>query len=538
MARPALRLRLAPKFPSRLIGTTGISSTTSGGATTLAMDWSEFQEPVGAFDPGIYDILAYDEDSDEFNRVPLSTARIVNYREVTVAGAVTVTTSDGTIGINKTVPEATTVNLLAAASGFPLTIKDVAGNAGTYNITIDASGSETIDGASTFVIGSDYQSITLTPVSGGWITNAEYSGNTAVVPGTYPFASVTVDERGRITFIQSSAVPTAPAGVLSNAGLSASVGSSALTISLTDAAGLTPTLDSLVSIPFRSATAATGSFTQRLVGSATTLVISSGSTMGFTSATAGRLWIVAFDDAGTVRLAAINCRSGVNVFPLGQFGIASSTAEGGAGAADSAHVFYTGTAVTSKAYTVLGYLEWSAGLTTAGTWGIVPTRIDTFKPGMKLPGDVVQVYTGTSSTYSSNNANAIPNDNTIPQNTEGAEISVTPSITPASAANVLHVETTGTIGSSFAGTSTVGLSICRSDQADAIVAGGSFIYAANAMVIASLKSAQLIGTTSAFTVSNRYGPTALTYSATINGTTARLYGTAQTFWLFASEIVA
>jgi hypothetical protein len=321
-------------------------------------------------------------------------------------------------------------------------------------------------------------------------------------------------------------------------GLAASVGSNALTISLKTAAGNDPSAAEPVVFSFRSATAATGTITRRTLTAATSLVISSGSTMGFTSAVAGRLWIVAFDDAGTGRLGAINCRNGVDIFRLGQFGIASSTAEGGAGAADNAHTFYTGTAVTSKAYAVLGYMEWSSGLTTAGTWAIVPTGIQVIAPGVKLPGDIMQIATASNNVYGSNNANAIPNDNTIPQNSEGSAISTTPSITPSSAANVLLVETNGAVGSSFAGTSVVGVSVCRSDQADAVVAGGEFIYVANGMTTISLKAYQIVGTTSAFTVSNRYGPGTATYSAVINGSTARIYGAAQVFWLSASEIVA
>lgn len=332
--------------------------------------------------------------------------------------------------------------------------------------------------------------------------------------------------------------PAGTIGVLTNIGFAASVNASALTITLTGAAGSTPSAGSAVSIPFRSATAATGTITQRLVTAATTLVISSGSTMGFANSTAGRIWIVAFDDAGTVRLGAINCRNGLDIFRLGQFGVASSTAEGGAGAADNAHVFYTGTAVTSKAYTVLGYFEWTTGLATAGTWSSGPDRVEAFKPGTKLPGDIVQTLTATNSTYGTNSANAIPTDDTIPQNTEGSQISVTASLTPGSPANVLKVATAGSAGSSFAGNSIVGVSICRSDQSNAIVAAPCAIYAANLAQQVACEAFQLIGTTSAFTVSNRYGPTTTSYTASINGTTARLYGTAQTFWLSAMEIVA
>jgi hypothetical protein len=155
-----------------------------------------------------------------------------------------------------------------------------------------------------------------------------------------------------------------------NYSLSATVGSNALTIALKTKAGNDPSAGDPVFIPFRSATAGTGDYSVLTVTAATSLTISSGSTLGTTSAVASRLWIVGFNDGGTFRLGAINITSTASI---GDDVIASSTAEGGAGAADSANTFYTGTAVTSKAMKVLGYVESTQA--TAGTWATTPSKV-------------------------------------------------------------------------------------------------------------------------------------------------------------------
>jgi len=224
---------------------------------------------------------------------------------------------------------------------------------------------------------------------GGSPTNAEYL--VGALDGTLsaerlvtdtPFATWDIATAGIARVLTGDGT-----GLPSNIGLVASVASSALTIAIKGVDGNDPSATNPVFVPFRSPTAATGVPVVRRVIAANSLVISSGSTMGFTSATAGRLWIVAFDDAGTIRLGAINCLSGTSIYALRDSLLVSSTAEGGAGAADSAQVFYTGTAVTTKALRILGYMEWSAGLTTAGTWDIVPTTIQVSGLGVLRPND-------------------------------------------------------------------------------------------------------------------------------------------------------
>lgn len=241
--------------------------------------------------------------------------------------------------------------------------------------------------------------------------------------------------------------PLGKFGVLQNLSLVASVGSNALTIALKDRAGNDPSAASPCSIPFRNVTITTGDFSVINVTAATSVVVSSGSTLGTRSGIASRVWVVGFNDAGTFRLGVINCVTSVAgagagsdvtaIYPLNAWGIASSTAEGGAGAADSAQTFYTGTAVASKAYVVLGYVTFEGGQATAGTWATSPSRVQLFGAGVPLPGRVIQMQRNETGAVATGTT-TVPIDDTIPQNTEGDQY-LSQAITPSSAANVLAI---------------------------------------------------------------------------------------------------
>ncbi|MBK9427319.1 MAG: hypothetical protein IPN63_08005 [Gammaproteobacteria bacterium] len=222
------------------------------------------------------------------------------------------------------------------------------------------------------------------------------------------------------------------AGLLDNIGIATSRSGNAETISLKTAAGNDPSAADPVRLSFQDGA---GGFTAIDVTAAASIVVSSGSTLGATSATIFRLWLVAFNDAGTFRLGVIKCALTDGVYGLQDNVLESSTAEGGAGAADSSGVIYTGTAVTSKAMRVLGYLEYT--LTTAGTWNAAPSLISIYSQGNRLPGETVQVRRNQTGATASGTT-TIPSDDTIPQNTEGTEF-MTQAITPRSAANMLHV---------------------------------------------------------------------------------------------------
>lgn len=170
--------------------------------------------------------------------------------------------------------------------------------------------------------------------------------------------------------------------------ITASVASSAMTVTLN------PTV-----LDFRSTPLTSGTVNTRTVSAAISMVVSSGSTLGTVSATQSRIVVIALDNAGTIELAVVNISGGNN---LDETTLISTTAEGGAGAADSATVVYSTTARTSLPFRVVGYIESTQA--TAGTWATAPSTIQGYG-GQALAamsslgyGQTVQLVTRTLAT--------------------------------------------------------------------------------------------------------------------------------------------
>jgi hypothetical protein len=218
----------------------------------------------------------------------------------------------------------------------------------------------------------------------------------------------------------------------------------ALTVAVKTLAGADPSASDPVFFTFRDATAGTGDFVVIKQTAALSLTISSGGTLGFANGIAGRLWVEAFNDAGTVRLAVINCLSGTAIYPLSGWGIASTTADDSAGGSDVAQVFYTAAshALTSCPYTVIGYLTWESGLTTAGTWDASPTRVQLYRAGVPLPGTEIQKARNGSGAALTGST-AIPYDDTIPQNGTEGTLSMSQAATANSQANIFRISHLG-----------------------------------------------------------------------------------------------
>ena len=315
---------------------------------------------------------------------------------------------------------AVTLTLTAAATmadGFWCYVRKADSSANV--VTIDPNAAETINGGANLSVSTQFEMRMI------------------VCDGTTWFAE---------TDVSSGGASTTFSGLIENLEISTSRSGNAETIAIKTAAGTDPSASDKIRIGFRDATAGTGAYSVLDVTSAASIVVSSGSTLGATSATIFRLWLVAFNDAGTFRLGVIKCALTDGVYGLQDNVLESSTAEGGAGAADSSGVIYTGTAVTSKAMRVLGHLEYT--LTTAGTWDAAPSLVNIYSQGDRLPGETVQIRRNQTGAVATGTT-LIPQDDTIPQNTEGDEY-MTQVITPKSPVNLLHARHSGFYASSGA----------------------------------------------------------------------------------------
>lgn len=338
--------------------------------------------------------------------------------------------------------------------------------------------------------------------------------------------------------------PLASAGCALMGGyLAWSVSGNVLTVAIKTWAGNDPSATEPVWVGFRSSTADTGSLIWRKLTAATSIAINDTALLGTVNSIAFRLWAVAFDDGGTVRVAVINCvttaagagagRDVTSIYPLAGWGIASATQEDNA--SDSAGVFYSsGASVTSKAYATLGYATWESGLGTAGTWSSGPTRVLLFGPGVPLPGQTIQVVRNDTGAVATGTTQT-PNDDTIPQNTEGDQY-MSQAITPSSAANVLDIDHRGQYVGSSINQIIVALHQDTTANALAAAAGGNNANA-NYMMPQAIAKKILAATTASTTFKIRAGldgANTLTFNGSSGG---RKFGGVSISYLQVAEVM-
>lgn len=143
-----------------------------------------------------------------------------------------------------------------------------------------------------------------------------------------------------------------------------------------------------------------------------------------------------------------------------------------------------------------------------------------------LSGNVVQrVHLSTGALISTNLQ--LPFDDTIPQQTEGAEV-MTLAITPTKATNRLFIEFSPMLGGDAAGQAGTSLALFQDATANALAATLG-IYAPSGQTLinaVTLRHDMVAGTTSSTTFKIRFGTRSVLNNAFINGLTIaqRRYG--------------
>jgi hypothetical protein len=250
------------------------------------------------------------------------------------------------------------------------------------------------------------------------------------------------------------------------------------------------------SLDFRSSTASSGVTTTRNVTASISMTVSNGSTLGTSSGVLSRFAVLAIDNAGTVELAVVNA----NTYKiLDERVLISTTAEGGTGTADSGTVIYSTTARTSVPFRIVGYVESTQA--TAGAYATSPSNI-AGAGGSISAGTVIQVVNVQTGTVAST-ATRIPLDNTIPQNTEGAEL-FTVAITPTSATSKLYIFANVTFGADNANFPTI--AIFQDTTANALTAVSTYQPTGATNLTLSSAYYMTAGTTSSTTFKLRFGP--------------------------------
>lgn len=176
---------------------------------------------------------------------------------------------------------------------------------------------------------------------------------------------------------------------IENLTLATSVSGNALTIAAKTKAGANASSTDPISVSMRSSTLTSGVYNLRQITGALSVVVSSGSTLGQVDGQPSLIYVYLIDNAGTLELAVSHA-----FFP--EDSLVSTTAEGGAGAADSASVMYSTTARSNVPTRLVGTILNTQ--TTAGTWASAGTQVQ-LTPSQNSKVATIQKFTSGSGTY-------------------------------------------------------------------------------------------------------------------------------------------
>ena len=305
---------------------------------------------------------------------------------------------------------------------------------------------------------------------------------------------------------------------LQNVALSAAVATNALTISLKTRDGDDPSGTDQCRISFRNATLTTGTYTTRTVSSAKSVVVSNGSTLGALNSQYLRLWVVALDaesasagagvELGVYRALSNSDSSIVSIF---EGAVYSSTAEGGAGGADSAQVLYSTTTRANVPVRVLGYVDVQAG--TAGAWTNSPTTVQIMGPGVPRAGETIKTYRASTGAVSTGTTVVNVDDSLPQQSAEGFSV-LSVAVTPQAASHVLR--TRAKVNYATSASARIATILFQDADNDALRVSAEFVNDTGTLRFGTVEDVRNAGTTSSTTLKTYVGPSTAA-TVTING---------------------
>ena len=226
----------------------------------------------------------------------------------------------------------------------------------------------------------------------------------------------------------------------SNCGLSYSASSNNATFALTDALGNVPSSTHPVEVCFPAVSATAGKLNCVSIQASLSVVLNAGSTLGVpgSSTNAFHAWLLLVYNSGTPALAveAFTNYSTGNIVAPNEGVSVTTTACNACTSATSAQTPYSTTSV-SGTYKVLGYVEHPAWAT-AGNW-TTATSVNICGVGCRQPDGEVQ------------KVNASNSSSTSPTNSTFVATSLSTTITPQSAADLMEVEAKGSANNNGTG---------------------------------------------------------------------------------------
>lgn len=180
------------------------------------------------------------------------------------------------------------------------------------------------------------------------------------------------------------------------------------------------------------------------------ITIPNGATLGRGNDVPFRVWVAVFISAAGVPSLGVmvpvvldaETPAGAKITNLDPIGVASSFAI--STSADNAGAWYVPIAIGSRPYAVVGHFTYSSGLGTAGNYASGPSQVQTWAPGMPLPGDMVQSTHIETSAYVSGTTTITLDDN-YPTPVSWGNVVLTGSHVTQSLANVHRVRVTAPV---------------------------------------------------------------------------------------------